>query len=185
MKDNKIIISHYLSLSHSMLIKNKIIHSFLFTLEILFILLQIIEIYCNEYNLYNNKNKVLTSPISNFLMILNKLPIRINAIIYIALILIIYILINCFYLLKIEKNLFIKIVVNISELLFQRLLSLFVFDYLFYFNDFYLIINFILTIPFFIILMINFQKYHLFLFFPSIINYPYDSFSMIIDLFLL
>ena len=56
------------------------------------------------------------------------------------------------------------------------------FNYLFICRHIYFIINIIFTIPYIFILILNIFKNHLFLFFPNIINYPYDSFSMIIDI---
>jgi hypothetical protein len=75
--------------------------------------------------------------------------------------------------------------VNAAELLFYRLLSIFIFDLLFLFEDIYFYCNFILAIPFIFSLASNFVNNNLFLFFPHIVSYPYDKFSMLIDLHLL
>ena len=86
---------------------------------------------------------------------------------------------------RFKVNIFTKVIINLSELLFSRVLTLFLFNYLFMFNGVFFIINAILTITYIICLIFNFYLNNLFLFFPSIVKYPYDSFSVIIDLHLL
>ena len=83
---------------------------------------------------------------------------------------------------RVKVNIIVKIFFNLSELIFYRLLSLFIFNYLYILEGVYLYINLILTIIFAIILFFNFYENHLCIFFPSLVDYPYDKFSMIIDL---
>ena len=88
MKDKKIIKANYLTLTYKILITNKIIHSFLFLLEMSTITLQIVEIYYNNYNA-NKNNNIYFSPYSLLLMRINTLSNPIRTIICIVLIAII------------------------------------------------------------------------------------------------
>ena len=186
MKDKKIIINnHYLSISYKVLLNNEIIHSFFFLIEIFLIFLQIIEIYCNNFSNINNDKEGLICPFAYLIIEIDNLPLIIKNIIYP--IIIIFIIINSvrFNTIRVRINIYSKIMINVLEILFYRILSLFFFDYLFILKDIYLILNIIITILFVIVLYLNFYKNHLFLYFPSLISYPYDSFSSIIDLHLL
>ena len=186
MEKVKIKLSHYLSLSYKTLISKNIIHYILFLFEIYLVLMQIMAIFWNDFNhpiINGNINNY--NPLTSLLISINKLPFLIKFIIYFVVIIILnanLILIN-FY--RFQINIFTKVIINLSELLFYRILTLFLFNYLFIFNGVFLIANGIFTITFVIGLIINFYINNLFLFFPSIVNYPYDSFSMIIDLHLL
>ena len=182
MKEKNIKNSHYLSISYKILINSKIVLFFIFLLDILSIFLQLIEIYYNEYQLNDIKKIINFSPLTKFLIIINTLPILIKFIIYVIIILTILIISYIFNNYRFKKNLFIIIILNCSELLFYRVFSLFIFNYLFTFEDIYLIVNIIITIPYILMLYFNFHYNHLYFFFPSFISYPFDSFSMIIDL---
>jgi len=182
--DDKIIKSHYLSISYNILINKKIIHLFLFLIEIIMLLIQISEIHHKNYALNHIKFYNNYKPVSNFLLIIRNLPILINILVYAAILLIIimnYYILNNY---KLKKTKIVIIMVNLSELLFYRLFSLFIFNYLFFFLDnLYFILNIILTIIYAFILISHFSYNHLFFFFPtSLIKYPYDNFSMIIDI---
>ena len=185
MNDRKIINTHYLSLCYKSLIGKEIIHFLLFLIEITLIFLQIIEIYYNDYIPFNANNNYIFSPLTNLALEIDKLPKILKIILYP--IIIIIIIINSYILnsYKLKINVLIKIMVNISEILFYRIISLAIFNYLFIFKDLYLIINILFTIPYVFILIFTFSNNHLFLFFPNLIKYPYDSFSKIIDLQLL
>ena len=182
--DDKILKSHYLSLSYNILINKKIIHLFLFLIEIFMILTQISEIHIKIYTLNHKEFNNYFKPITNVLFIISNLPILINAFLYFAILLII---IMYFYILnnyKLKKTKIVIIMINLSELLFYRLFSLFIFNYLFLFlGKLYFILNNILSIIYVFILLFHFSYNHLFLFFPtSLTKYPYDYFSMIIDI---
>ena len=186
MESYKKIKTHYLSISCKMLLSKQIIHIFLFLLEIIFIFIQIIEIYCNNHKLNNFENKLSFMPISSFLIVIKSIPKIINTIIYDILILIILIYYFIFNNCRVKNNNFILIMINLMELFFYRILSLFIFNYFFAITNIYFIVNILLTITYIFILFLNFYFNHLSKFFPtSLVNYPYDFFSMIIDLFLL
>ena len=184
MKDDKIIKTHYLSISQKFLVNKIVIHFLLFLIEIILIFLQMIEI---DYNTYKGvAKKYMFRPLSSLLIKINNLPIIINILIYD--ILIVFILVN-YYIFnnyRIGNNIYVKIMINLLEMLFYRVLSLLIFNYLFIFKDIYLFINIIITIPYIVILLLYFYHNHLNDFFPtSLLSYPYDNFSMIIDLHLL
>ena len=186
MKGKKEIINnHYLSMSYKVLINNEIIHSFLFLIEQSFIFLQILEIYYNDFNIFNNDNTIYICPFTYLLIKLNKLPLALKNILYTIIIIIIMINSFIFNFYRIRINLFSKIMINISEILFYRILTLFFFYYLFILEDIYFIINIIISIHFIMNIYLNFYKNHLFIYFPCLISYPYDTFSMIIDIYLL
>jgi len=185
--DDKIIRSHYLSISYNILINKKIIHLLLFLIEIIMILEQISEIHQKNNELYHIKKIHNYEPISNLLFIIRNLPILINILIYDVILIIIimtYYILNNY---KLKKTKIVVIMINLSELLFYRLLSLFIFNYLFIFIDnIYFFINCFLTVIYAIILLSHFSYNHLFYFFPtSLAKYPYDYFSMLIDIHLL
>ena len=184
MKDKKIIKTNYLTLTYKILITSKIIHSFLFLLEMSTITLQMAEIYYNNYN-ENNKNNIYFSPYSLLLMKINTLANPIKTIICFALIAIIIISFFIFNFTRLNLNLISKIMINLIELLFNRALSLFLFNFLLNINDYYLFLSIVFSIPYIIIIIIDIYKNHLSLFFPSLIRYPYDTFSMLIDFHLL
>ena len=185
MKSKKLINTHYLSVNYKMLINRTIIHYILFILEIYIIILHLMEISNNNFKSYMSVDDIkIFNPFTFLTRIINKLPNILKFIIYLLIMIILiinYIILNIF---RIKESIFMKIMVNVSELLFYRLLTLFIFDYLLLFNGYYLLINIIFTLPFLFVLILNLLKNHLFLFFPSIISYPYDCFSMIIDLHL-
>ena len=185
MKKKYVINTHYLSISYKVIIKNRLVQFLLFLAEIYLLLLQIMEIFLNDFVSYRTNNIVSFSPLTKIIYAISKFPIGVNFFIYIMIIiclLVNYKILNSY---KLKSNIFISITINISELLFYRLLSLLMFNYLFSFTNIFLLINLIITIPYILALLFHFKNNHLFLFFPSIVNYPFDSFSMIIDLYTL
>ena len=183
MKNEKIKFSHYLTLSYKILIKNDLVHSFLFLIDSLAIILQIFEIYFNDFKSLADKDIVIYNFFTILIKCIDKLEESIKF--TIIFIIIISLIINYFILnnLRIKVNTPIAVIINITELFFYRVLSLFIFNYSFHFiNKYYLYLNLILNIIFIYILINNFYINHLFLFFPNITKYPYDLFSMIIDL---
>ena len=185
MKNNNNFHSHYLSISYKALANKKIMHHILFIIEMGIILIQKFEIYYNDFEVYKMKDLNTFNPFIIIIRKIGKLPIGLNFIIYFGIICII--IINSYLLNNItfKINFYIRISVNVTEIFFFRVLTLLIFNYLFIFRGIYLIINIIITFPYLLTLILNFYKNYLFLFFPSIIKYPYDSFSMIIDFNLL
>ena len=181
MKNNKAQHTHYLSFTYKCLITNKIIHCILFLAEIVFIFLQILEIHYNSYKSLNNSAIKIFSFITPVIKCLNKLNIYIKFAIYIIIIIIETIFSYIPNYISLSKNKFWNIMINLIEIIFYRIGALFMFHFLFSFNKLYLIIGIIITIPFIIILIISTNRNNLFDFFFSFVEYPYDSFSKIID----
>ena len=73
MKSGKVQRTHYLSLSYNSLITNKIVHYFLFLIDICLILLQIIEIYYNHYKSIEDSDTKIISVFSLIIKEINKL----------------------------------------------------------------------------------------------------------------
>ena len=182
----KLLKTHYLSLSSKVIINNELIHSILFFLEMATILFELMEIYVNDFNFTNNNNLKIFNPLTTLLIIsINRFPSIIKFMIYLIIIsflIINYFILNCK---RLKVNMYMKIMINITELIFYRLLSLFIFNFLFLFNSLFFVFGFILTFIFVLLLILNFYKNNLYFFFPNLISYPYDQFSMIIDLHLL
>jgi len=174
--------SYYLSISYKALIKNKIFHYIFFILECYLIMLQILEIHCNNYHSFIRNNIISFSPITKLLIVINTFPNHITIISYSSIIIIATICIYIPNILKLRLNIFTKILINITDLVFCRILSLFIFNYLFLFEQKFLLFGVIISLPYLIGLLYIFLDNHLYFFFPKIINYPYDTFSMIIDL---
>ena len=185
MKNEKKIHSHYLSISYKVLANNKIIHQLLFIIEISLILIQIVEIYYHDFEVYKIKDIKSFNPFIIIIREISKLPDYFIFIIYLGIIC--FVIINSYLLnnFRFKINCFIKLTVNVLELFLYRVLSLLLFNFLFIFREIYLFINIIITVLYLLTLIMNFYKNYIFLFFPSLINYPYDSFSMIIDFNLL
>ena len=167
MKVNKIQNTHYLILSYNSLIKNKIVHIFLFLMDVCILLLQILEIYYNHYKSLCASDFKSFSFISLIMKDLNKLKIGIKFAIYISLIIMEtffgYILNNF----NLTMNSFWIVVINLNEILFQRIGVLFMFNFLFSFNGIFLIIGIIVSLPYLIILIGSFRTNHLFTFFSN------------------
>ena len=185
MKDNKIQNNHYLILSYNSLITNQIIQYFLFLIDIFMITLQLFEIYQNQYESLGANNIKNISFIFIFIKQLNKIKVEIKFVIYLTLIAIETIvgyILNNFNLIR---NVFLTIVINLNEIIFQRIGALLIFDFLFCFNYIFLIIGIIISLPNLLIIISEFRKNHLYTFFFKLVKYPYDVFSKIIDLHLL
>ena len=185
MNANKVQNTHYLRLSYNSLITHKVIHYFLFLIDVALILLQIIEIYHNHYKSLIESDTKHISFISLIIKEVDKLKVGIKFAIYIIILLIEVI---CTFVLNnfnLQKNKFWNIIVNLTEIIFHRIGALFMFYFLFSFSEAYLVTGIILTFPYLIMIINCFNSNHLFYFFVKLIRYPYDSFSKIIDLNLL
>ena len=183
--ENKLLKTHYLNFSYECLISHKVIQYILFLIEVGSIFLQILEIYYNEYKSLKSDNIKIFSYITPLIRSIKKINIAIQFLIYVIIIILITMVCVILNFLNLSKNIFWTIIVNINEIIFYRIGSLIIFHYLFSFNDIYLIFGFILTIPYILILISGFSIHHLFTFFFHFVKYPYDSFSKIIDIYLL
>ena len=174
--------SNYLSISYKALITNKALHYILFFIECYLIILQILEIYCNNFSSFIKNDIISFSPITKLLIKFNNLEIYSKIFTYIIIILIATTFIYIPTFIRLRLNILTKIIINISDLLFCRILSLFIFNYLLLFEYIYLLLGIIISLPYVIGITHIIINNHLSFFFPKIINYPYDKFSMLIDL---
>jgi len=183
MKNGNLNNSHYLSISCKSLVKNRIIHYILFFGESYYLFFFILDIYSKDFKI--NQSTKIRSPFLFLIIMLNKLPMEIRFIIY--LIIIIFIITSHFILnfRRVKINIIVKVCVNVNELIFYRLLSLLIFNYLHILEGIFLYINIVLTAFYVFILLFNFHENHLCFFFPNLVNYPYDEFSVIIDIHVL
>ena len=183
MKNGKLYNSHYLSISCSAIIKNRIIYYILFCAELYYLFFFILDIYSKDFKI--NETNRFNSHFLFLIIMFNQLCIEIRFIIYFV---IMIILIGTYFILnfrRVKVNIIVKIFVNISELIFYRLLSLLLFNYLNILKGIYLYINALITAFYIFILLFNFYENHLCSFFPNLVYYPYDNFSAIIDIHIL
>ena len=180
MKNGKLNNSHYLSISCKALVKNRIIHYVLFCAELYYLFFFILDIYSKDFTI--NQETKLNSHFLFLIIMLKKLPMAIRFIIYFVIMLFLivnYILLNFR---RIKINIIVKVSVNASELIFYRLFSLLLFNYLNILEGIYLYINILITALYVFLLLSNFYENHLSFFFPNLVNYPYDYFSATIDI---
>jgi len=142
--------SHYLSISYKTLITNKNFHYILFLLECYLIMLQMLEINCNNFSSFIKNNIISFSPLTKLLLVINFIPYSKTIIAYALIIIISTICIYIPNLIKLKINIFTKILINITDILFCRILSLFIFNFSFLFTDKYLLISIIISLPYFI-----------------------------------
>ena len=131
MEKKKSKISHYLCLSYKTLINKNAIYYILFLFEIYLLLMRIMEIFWNDFNLsIINENANTYNPLTYLLISINKLPFQIKFLIYFVLIIILNmnLLLTNFY--RFKVNIFTKVIINLSELLFSSVLTLFLFNFL-------------------------------------------------------
>ena len=159
MKNGKLNNSHYLSISCKALVKNRIIHYILFFGELYYLFLFILDLYSKDFNI-NQANKK-RSPFLFLIIMLSKLSIEIRFIIYLVIMLFIiatYFILNFR---RVKINIIVKMCVNVNELIFYRLLSLFMLNYLHILEGIYLYINIVLTAFYVFISFLNFYENHL------------------------
>ena len=138
MNESQTFKTHYLAISYKAL-SNKIIIHFFF-IDISFIFLQIIEVHYNNFISFNDNNNIYLSPLTYLQIIINKLPKVLKTLLYPIIMIIIIIISYLFNNYRFKINIITKIFINLTELLFYRILSLVLFNYLFIFKDIYLII---------------------------------------------
>ena len=122
--------SYYLSISYKALITNKVFHYILFFIECYLLFLQILEIYCNNYISFIKNDIISFSPLTKLLISFNIIQNNVKMFIYAMLILIATICIYVPAFIRLRLNIFTKILINLSDLLFCRILTLFLFNYL-------------------------------------------------------
>jgi len=180
MKNGKLINSHYLSISCQALVKRRIVHYILFCAELYYLFFIILDLYSKDFKI--NQTTKINNPFLFLVIIISQLPMEIRFIIYFIFMLFIFVIYFVLNFKRVKINIIIKVLVNATELILYRLLSMLMFNYLCILKGIYLYINITTTAFYVFILLSNFYQNHLFSFFPNLVNYPYDKFSMIIDI---
>ena len=177
---------NYFSNCYRALIRSKFVHFLFILIEMLLILFQEIDIYQRGYKpRYKSEGDIIISPIILLVHIFDKFETYINFLIIILSLIIfdtLYI-----YLCKNDikdNNIFLSIIVNFLELFYFRIYTLFFFSLLFCLPKLYFLISFALSLIHSYLIINNFFYNHLYFYVPEFINYPYDQFGSIYDLFL-
>ena len=176
---------NYLSNCYRRLIRTKIIHFLFLLIEILLILTQEIDIFHREFEPKDNKKqKIVISPIILLVRKFGNFPGYINFLIIILSILIfdsLYIFL-CKNDIK-KKDIFISIIINFLELFYFRLYTLFFYSLVFSLPKLFFVISFVISIPHTYLILHNFLFNHLYYYVPDFVDYPYDQFGSIYDLY--
>ena len=176
---------NYLSNCYRRLIRTKIIHFLFLLIEILLILTQEIDIFHREFEPKNNKKeKIIISPIILLVRKFGNFPGYINFLIIIISILIfdsLYIFL-CKNDIK-RKDILLSIIINFLELFYFRLYTLFFYSLLFSLPKLFFSISFAISIPHTYLIIHNFLCNHLYYYVPDFVDYPYDQFGSIYDLY--
>ena len=183
--NKKITSNNYLSNCYKYLIRAKIIHFLLIIIELLLNTIQELDIIFRDYNPINHKEKSsILSFLLSFVIIVNE---KIPNIYKLFIIITIGSIFDSLYLF-IKKNNFvnkkyihISIIINFLELFYFRAISLVFFNLIYSFNNLYLGISILLSIPHIYIIANNFFFNHLYYYVPVFIDYPYDEFSFTFD----
>ena len=138
MKNGKAINSHYLSISCKTLVKNIIIHYIFFLVELYYLFFIILDIYSKDFNI--NQVAELNSPFLFLIIMIIQLPMELRFIIYFVIMLLIIAIYFILNFRKVKSNIIVQVLVNLTELIFYRLLSLFLFNYLYILKGIYLYI---------------------------------------------
>ena len=184
--EKKIKGENYFSNCYKRLIRSKIVHFLFLLIEIIFILLQEIDIFNRGFQPRNSKNgKIIISPIILLINKLDTFPTYVNFLIIILSMLIF----DSLYLFLCQKDIkkkdvFIFIVINILELFYFRLYTLFFYGLLFTLSKLYFLISFALSLLHAYLIIHNFSYNHLYYYVPQFLDYPYDQFGSLFDLYL-
>ena len=177
---------NYLSNCYRRLIRVKIIHFIFLLIDIILILLQEIDIFNRGFKpRYKTEGKIIISPIILLIHKFDNFPPYVNFLV----IILSMIIFDSFYLLLCKKDIkrkdiFLYIIINILELFYFRLCILFFYCLLFSIPKLYFLISFVFSIPHAYLIIDNFLYNHLYFYVPEFIDYPYDQFGSLYDLYL-
>ena len=181
-----IISNNYLSNCYRHLTRSKIIHFLIILIEVIFNIIQELDIYLRDFHPANNntkKNKLsfifATIQKTNSL----KQPLKLIIMVFFVLIM------DLLYIFLKKKNFLIRhtynaIILNILELIYFRIFVLIFFELLFTLTKYNFLIGFIIFLPHIYLTIKNFLYNHLYYFVPDFIDYPYDEFTSLFDIIL-
>ena len=179
-------LDNYLSNCYRRLIRSKIFHFLLLLIEFIILISQEIDIYNRGFKpRYNKKeDEIIISPIIILILKLDKIPKYINCSIIILSMLIFdsFYIILCYVDIKDNyKSLF--VIINILELFYFRMYILFFYTLLFTLPNLYFLLAFILSLFHTYLVINNFLYNHLYYYVPEFVDYPYDEFSSMFDIY--
>ena len=175
---------NYLVNCYKYMAKAKTIHFLFLLIEIFMNIFQEIEL--DLKNASSDKIKVDLNYLREITVVFDKISILVKLaviILYMLVFDIIYIILRIQKLKK--KYVIISIIINILELFHFRIFVLIFFNLFFTLPNIYFTISCIFVIPHICLIVHHFFYDHLYYFVPKFINYPYDEFSSLFDLFLL
>ena len=184
--DKKMKEDNYFINCYRFLIRSKVIHFLLLLIEILLILLQEIDIFHRGFKpMYITNGEIIISPIVLLIKKFNDFPEYINFLIAVLSM----IIFDALYLLLCKKdikkkNILYKIIINFLEFFFFRIYILFFYSLLFILTKLYFLISFMLSLFHAYLIINNFLYNHLYNYVPEFVDYPYDEFGSIFDLYL-
>ena len=161
------------------------------TIHFLFILIEIImnvfqEIELDLKNASSDKNKLDLNYLRKITVAFDKISTIVKLIVIILYILVFDVIYIILRIQKFKKKyVIISILINILELFHFRLFVLIFFNLFFTLPNIYFTISCIFVVPHLCLIVHHFFYDHLYYFVPKFINYPYDEFSSLFDLFLL
>ena len=174
----------YFSNSYRVLITKKPIHTLIILLEYIITFIPQVNQFTLKFSFKSDENPSDDYFYAIFIQNLNKLPefikLLITTIIFIAII--IYFFIYTKYSFE-NRNLFNIITINIFEIFIFRLLLIAIFHILLSIKGAVGIIMILLSIPVTYLISNNFILSHLYYFSPHFIEYPYDYYSSLNDIF--
>ena len=169
---------NYYQILNKTIIRAKSFHLLINLVDTFLILMKVLNIYQTNYNSISERSIKfvnLSLLFSKCITIIKLLPI----IIYLF---IVY-LISILYLFNIKKKVYKydTIIINFFEFLLIRLLFIIFCEFIFNLSTFYFILFLILSIPFFIFIIIDMSIFHLNGFMLKIITFPFDDFTSLCD----
>ena len=184
--DKKMKEDNYFINCYRFLIRSKFFHFLLILIEILLILLQEIDIFQRGFKpMYNTNGEIIISPIILLIKKFNNFPDYVNFLITVLSM----IIFDTLYLLLCrkdirKKNIYYKIIINLLEFFFFRIYVLFFYSLLFILTKLYFLTSFILSLYHAYLIINNFLYNHLYNYVPEFVDYPYDEFGSLYDLYL-
>ena len=170
---------NYFQILNKSIIRKKEVHLLFSFLDMLIIIIKIMNVYQSGYNSNEDEIFKVMSPalyFKDFSLILKLIPVVLFLIICYIIIIVSFTQGNNKKSNKIEI-----IIINIYELFFTRLLFLFFFGFLFYLPTLWLLIIFVLSVPFLVFVFIDLTYFHLGQFMLSSVSFPFDAFTSICD----
>ena len=170
---------NYFQILNKSIIRKIEFHLLISILDAVIILLKLLNIYQTNYN--TNMNKVYKKLSPALIFLDSSIVLRILPILIFLIVVYIITIVSLLYGNNKRINKFEMIIINIFEHLFIRILFIFFCEFLFYLPTLYLILFFILSLPFLIFIFIDMTYFHLGSFMLSSVCFPFDSFTSICD----